>query len=40
MELDLSETHIQQLIISKSVQEGEFRFEMTEGFEVKSIVNQ
>jgi DNA topoisomerase-3 len=41
---ELTEPQMQQLIVSKSVsfsaQEGEFRFEMTEGFEVKSIVNQ
>jgi DNA topoisomerase-3 len=41
---ELTEPQMQQLIVSKSVsfsaQEGGFRFEMTEGFEVKSIVNQ
>jgi DNA topoisomerase-3 len=41
---ELTEPQVQELIASKSVsfsaQEGEFRLEMTEGFEVKSIVNQ
>ena len=41
---ELTEPQVQELIASKSVsfsaQEGEFRLEMTEGFEVKSIVIQ
>jgi len=41
---ELTESQVQQLIVSKSVsftvQDGEYRFEMTESFEVKTVVNQ